>query len=353
MTFPFAWLRETAFDLGFCAVGVARADAPLDGDHARYLEFLAAGYAETIPYLAKNSDARSRLHGPEILAGAKSVIALARAYASRDRTPEPAGLARHIARYARGADYHNVTRRQLKKLIKSMRERAPGAQFRALCDTAPVLERAWAVRAGIGFVGKNGLLIVAGTGSYATLAEVVTDLELEIPAREAPPRDCGQCTRCIDACPTGAIVRPFVVDPRACIAGLTIEQKGVVQSPIRAHVGDWIFGCDDCQQVCPYNQGRHALGALDAWSSYSLHDAARLQFSGSIDEWVGHESTPLRRCKDEGLARNACHVMGASRDPLHLPILQQILDHPATTPTVREAASWAIAQLREPRTPKR
>jgi len=166
-----------------------------------------------------------------------------------------------------------------------------------------------------------------------------------MPALQTSLPNCGQCGRCLDACPTNAIVRPFVVDPRVCIAGLTIEQKGVNRSAIRARVGEWIFGCDDCQRVCPYNSGRETPGALDAWASHSLHDAARLQFSGSIDDWVGSQSSPVRRARDEGLARNACHVMGASRDALHLPILRQILDHPATTPAVREAACWAMETI--------
>ncbi len=341
--------------LGFDAVGVARADVPLDVDFARYEAFLADGHQGEMGWLADLPEARRRLDGEHVLPGAKSVICLARRYArpAAEEASDPA-TARAIARYARGRDYHNGMRKKLRKLAslaRALGEEANGvpAGARPLCDEEPVLERAWAARAGLGFVGKNGLLIVPGTGSLVLLGEVVTTLELE-PDVPIPER-CGSCTRCLDVCPTNAFPRPFVLDARRCISYLTIELRSAVPTELRAGVGEHLFGCDDCQTVCPFNA--RALGANgpsltderflpDArWGETRLVDLLSLDDEGFVRL---REGSPVGRATRAGLARNAALVLGNRGDESARAALQQAASE-HDDPMVREAASWALSRL--------
>jgi len=240
-------VKAKARELGFDAVGFARADVPLDVEHARYEEFLAEGMNGTMRYLADDSEVRRRLDTPDILDGAKTVVCVARRY-QRDVASERADppIAQGVARYARGHDYHNVVRRKLRRLaafVRTLGTSESPVRARPIVDDVPVLERVWAARAGLGFIGKNGLLIVPGEGSLVLLGEVVTTLEL---APDTPMTErCGTCTRCLDACPTKAFVRPFVLDARRCVAYLTIELRGPIPEPLREGVGEHLFGCDD------------------------------------------------------------------------------------------------------------
>src|SRR5262249_24804551 len=199
------------------------------------------------------------------------------------------GGVRHIARYARGSDYHNHLRRRLRRLAAFVRTLGEGTRARPMSDDAPVLERAWAARAGLGFVGKNGLLIVPGVGSFVLLGEVVTTLAID-PDPPIPER-CGSCTRCLDACPTSAFDAPFVLDPRRCVAYLTIEHRGPIDDDLRPGVGTHLFGCDDCQTVCPFNaaRGRRASSEVDArfsadprWATTELSDLLALDDDGFL-----------------------------------------------------------------------
>ena len=345
--------------LGFDAVAIARADLPLDADFARYEAFVEQGMHGGMDWLARAREARRRLDGDEILRGAKSVICLARKYGrsagEEDEEPE---VARSIARYARGRDYHNGVRKKLRTLAKYLRAfSADGAPVRArpLCDQEPVLERAWAARAGLGFVGKNGLLIVPGVGSLVLLGEVVTTLELE-PDSSIPER-CGSCTRCLDACPTSAFVAPFVLDPRRCVAYLTIENRDAIPEPLRAGVGTHLFGCDDCQTVCPFNARARAPLALrhgplstpvDArfeaaprWAETTFAELLALDAAGYARL---REGTPVARATRIGLARNAAIVLGNRGDPSDLePLARARATHDAEI--VREAAGWAIERI--------
>lgn len=343
---------EEARSLGFDAVGVARADVPLDADFARYEAFIDDGKHGGMAWLASAREARRRLNGDEILLGAKSVICVARRYArSRDEEANDPELAQAIARYARGRDYHNGLRKKLRKIARLVRTlgspEAP-AEARPMCDDAPVLERAWAARSGLGFVGKNGLLIVPGVGSLVLLGEVVTTLELE---PDAPiPERCGACTRCLDACPTEAFERPFVLDPRRCIAYLTIENRDAIPEPLREGVGAHLFGCDDCQTVCPFNaHGRKTSGLpVDArfeadarWATTSLRDLVALDEAsyGKLKE-----GTPVSRATRVGLARNAAVMMGNRAEPGDVESLERArTSHDSAI--VREAAGWALARI--------
>jgi len=351
-------IAARARGLGFDAVGFARADVPLDVDFERYQDFIARGFHGEMGWLAENAQIRASASGEGILAGARSVICVARRYQRpRDEEERDPPLARAVARYARGSDYHNHLRRKLRKLATFVRglgtEEAP-VLARPMCDDAPILERAWAVRAGLGFVGKNGLLIVPGQGSMVLLGEVVTTLALSpgVPMTER----CGSCTRCLDVCPTDAFVRPFVLDPRRCIAYLTIEHRSDIAEEFRAPLGEHLFGCDDCQTVCPFNAGgasrRKTSGPspfepLACWTSLDLITLLELGTGG--DEaaralWTRLSGSPVRRATAEGLARNAALVLGGRTDAEALPALRRAAaEHPQAT--VRESARWAAGRI--------
>lgn len=344
--------RETivteARRLGFDVVGFARADVPLEQDFARYEAFLARGMQGEMSWLAQAPEARRRLDGEQILPGAKTVICLARSYArgEKDEARDPP-LARTIARYARGRDYHNGMRKKLRGLAKLVR--SLGGEARPLCDEEPVLERAWAARAGLGFVGKNGLLIVPGVGSLVLLGEVVTTLAIE---PDGPMTErCGSCTRCLDACPTGAFAAPFVLDPRRCISYLTIEHRGSTPLELREGVGAHLFGCDDCQTVCPFNaspRSKERDAAVDPrflpdprWGEVALTELLALDDEGFVRL---REGSAIGRATRAGLARNAAIVLGNRRDASAAPHLERAkMAH--DSPEVREAAAWALAQI--------
>ncbi|HEU4408719.1 MAG TPA: tRNA epoxyqueuosine(34) reductase QueG [Polyangiaceae bacterium] len=338
-------IEARARELGFDAVGFARADEPIDEDFARYEAFLDAGMHGTMDYLAEHREARRRLDGEAILAGARSVICLARRY-HRGGEGEGEGVVGSIARYARGRDYHTFLRRRLRQLAAFVRGLGPGVEARAVVDTAPVLERAWAARAGLGFVGKNGLLIVPGQGSYALLGEVVTTLALPagVPMRER----CGACTRCLDACPTGAFVRPFVLDARRCVSYLSIEHRGPVDEALRPAMGGHLFGCDACQEACPFNATRPApasstepFAPLPKWRALGPESLLELE-PGVWDELAA--SSPVKRAGEAGIVRNALTVLAnGGRAAACAPAIERLRDtHPDAA--VREHAAWALSR---------
>jgi len=357
-------VRAAARSLGFDAVGIARADVPLGVDWARYNAFVDAGMHGEMGFLAQNRDARARLDTSAILEGAKSVICVARRYgppATTESAPE-SGITGMIARYARGQDYHKFLRKRIRRLAVMVRALgSPSAPVRArpLCDEEPVLERAWAARAGLGFVGKNGLLIVPGLGSMVMLGEVVTTLDL---APDEPMAErCGTCTRCLDACPTQAFARPFVLDARRCIAYLTIEHRSAVPEELAPAVASHLFGCDDGQTACPVNAGptrrpvarthdREPFAPLERWPRTRLESLLAL----TETEWAAlSEGTPLRRLGRARLARNAAIVLGNRGDVDALPALY-VTSEAHEDAAVRSAAGWAIKRMgRLPASPAR
>lgn len=338
-------IRAKAHELGLHRVGVARAEV-LELDHARYEAFVDAGFHGEMAYLAEHRAVRRRVDGPEILEGARSVVVCVLAYHRRDEDASGRGpRGARVARYARGKDYHNVFRRKLRKLAAWLRERVPGSNARPLLDTAPVLERAWAQRAGVGFVGKNGCVIAPGLGSFVLLGEVATTIEIE-PDEPLQTR-CGSCTLCLEACPTGAFVRPFVLDARRCVSYLTIEHKSAIPAALREGVGDRLFGCDGCLDVCPYNRtappssGTDAFASDPRWVAMDIADVLALDEQGFATLTTG---SPLSRPGRAGLARNAAIVMGNTGDPRYLPALRAATEHdPAEI--VREAARWAMERI--------
>ncbi len=306
-----ALVRARARALGFSVVGVARADEPLGVDHDRYRAFVAQGMHGSMGYLGENVEARRRLDTADILEGARSVVCVGRRY-GRSPAAEAGDppLARAVARYARGQDYHVFLRKKLRRLASFIRALGPGVRARVLSDVEPLLERAWAARAGLGFVGKNGLVITPGQGSYQLLGEVVTTIDLvaDTPMAER----CGACTRCLDACPTGAFAAPFVLDPRRCVSYWTIEQPEAPPEDLREAIGEHFFGCDDCQDVCPFN--RAAPPPEETTEPFRPHarwrelDLAALAGLPEARWEEVAEGTPLRRAGRGGLARNAALV---------------------------------------------
>jgi epoxyqueuosine reductase len=303
-------------------------------------------------HLAEHVEERRRLDVDGILVGARSVVCLGVRYARADEASD-GPIARSVARYARGRDYHRFVKKRLHRLARFVESLGDGVRARALCDIEPVLERAWAARSGLGFVGKNGLVITPGQGSYQLLGEVVTTLALA-PGERMTER-CGSCTRCLDACPTAAFVAPFVLDPRRCISYLTIEAKGLPPGDLRAGVGEHLFGCDVCQEVCPFNAGASVAIAGDAASPFAPSAAMRERSLAGLvaldpAAWdAATLGTPLRRTKHEGVARNAVIVAwnrldadAGDRDALA--VLAAAEGHPSAL--VRAAAASARADLR-------
>jgi epoxyqueuosine reductase len=399
--------------LGFDAVGIARASPALDRDFARYRAFIAHGMQGEMKWLSEHADVREKLDCDGILAGAKSVVCVARRYrrhsAGEDlQVVRPIGsgeqvvrdterrvdavgsgetdfdTAQNIALYARGRDYHRFLRRRVRRLanfVRSLGTSEHPVLARPMCDDAPVLERAWAVRAGLGFIGKNGMLIVPGLGSMVLLGEVVTTLDFgdgSLPVSLSSPisklgrprwgerlglprwgeERCGSCTRCLDACPTQAFSAPFVLDPRRCVSYLTIEHRSPIAPELREGIGGHLFGCDDCQTVCPFNAGVAARIPLDArggdpFKPLDRWSHARLESMLSLDDaaWRAmFEGSPLRRAGRAGIARNAAIVLGNRRDSCALPALRAAANG-HEDPMVREAASWAVARIEESRRP--
>jgi epoxyqueuosine reductase len=340
-------LKRQARVLGFDLVGIAPA-APADGfEHLH--TWLAAGYAGTMTYLHKNAEARR--HPASILPAVRSVIMAAMSYhdpATDNETPppRPAGhsASGKVARYARGADYHEVLWRRLERLLDWLQNERPGCIGRAVSDSAPLLERDFARRAGLGWIGKNTLLLNCDAGSYFVLGALLVDIELRA---DTPfeAEHCGSCTACLDACPTDAFPAPGVLDARRCVSYLTIEHKGPIPLELRPGVGGWLFGCDVCQEVCPWNRKATAgtEPKLQPLKSLAALDAVKLLGLSEEEFFRRFEGTAMLRARRRGLLRNAAVVLGNTGDHSALPALRRALDDPEAI--VRDAAARAIEEI--------
>jgi len=316
--------------------------------HAAYTAWLAAGRAGEMAYLATPAHVDGRADLRAVLAGARALIVVALAYDRSDPIPPDALLRGRVARYARGDDYHLIMRDKLAALADRI-ARALGRPVaaRPCVDSAPVLERDWAERGGLGFTAKNTMLIAPGIGSYVVLGELLVDVELAPTAPESPPKPrCGTCRSCLDACPTGAFVDAYVLDARRCISYLTIEHHGVIPRELRAAIGTWVFGCDICQEVCPFNAG--AGEPPDAQLrprslEHALPDLVALAALGTNQMRHHVRRTALRRIPREVLQRNVAVALGNTRDARAIPALVGLL---ATgSPLVRVHAAWALGRL--------
>jgi epoxyqueuosine reductase len=338
-------VAEAARALGFSRVGFARAE-PLSEGKVRLEEFLAAGHAGTMSYLAEGPR-----HDPrELLPEAKSVIAVALAYGDRSLTPRRplTGLVGRVARYARGTDYHLVLKERLAALAERLPEITGGpVKSRACVDTAPLLERELAARAGLGFHGKSTLVIAPGAGSYVLLGELLVDVELEPSEPTFAHQGCGSCRACLDACPTAAFVEPHRLDARRCISFLTIESPDNVPRELRSAIGNRVFGCDVCQEACPYNQGRSARVGSDELAPRAELDeldlVALLELGAAGYRKLVRRSA-LRRTPRTTLQRNAAIALGNSDDPRAVaPLARALEQNPSAL--VRRHAAWALGEL--------
>jgi epoxyqueuosine reductase len=296
---------------GFALAGVCDA-APDGADLARLREWLDAGKHGSMGYMAEQ--AAARLDPSRVLAGARSVVMVADQYAPRGDTDRPgAGMGR-VARYARGRDYHLVMKKRLHDACDALAARFPGESFRAFVDTAPVLERPYAARAGLGWTGKNTLLIHPRRGSYLLLGGILTTLHLAPPPEQAAVTDhCGACTRCIDACPTGAITGRSV-DARRCISYLTIERRLPIAPEFHSAIGDWLYGCDVCQEVCPHNSRRPDGPGEKIRPGFAPRltgfDLLAVLGWGEGDRRAAFESSAMKRATLAMMKRNAVIVAG-------------------------------------------
>jgi epoxyqueuosine reductase len=350
-----AAIRQRARELGFDDCRFTTANPPASAE--RFRNWIAAGRHGGMTWLERSAPKRSDLQ--RVLAGARNVITLAVSYAYGDKWQVTGDMNRApmtcchssrvtchalIARYARFDDYHEVLGEPLKELTGFINQLG-GAETRSLwhVDTGPLLERDFAQRAGLGFVGKHTNLISRRFGNWILVGEIITTLELE---PDAPERNhCGKCTRCIAACPTDAITAPFQLDARRCISYLTIELKGPIPIELRPAIGNRIFGCDDCLAVCPWNRFAHEgklmkPHARPGLAELDLIELLQLDEAGFKSHFTG---TPILRTKRRGLLRNVCVALGNVGGDSALPHLQKATKDPE--PLIAEHAQWAIGRI--------
>jgi len=296
-------IREKAHELGFCKVGIVPA-AALEGDGERLREWLAAGRHGEMRWMEREPEKRS---DPQILfPGARTVIALAMNYYTPHEHEDDTTIGK-ISRYAWGDDYHDLMRERLNDLLEWIKAEVPDADGKACVDTVPIMEKAWAARAGLGWIGKHSNLITKDHGSWVFLGEIILDLELEYD-RPEPEEHCGTCTACIDACPTGAIVQPYVVDSRRCISYATIELRDeTLPGNIAENLNGWLYGCDICQDVCPWNRfekpsGEPRFEPRAGETSLDLDRIGDMEHPEYVERF---RKSAMKRTKLTGLKRNA------------------------------------------------
>jgi len=338
-------IRDDAAALGFGKVGISGID--LREDEAWLERWLALGRHGELDYMARHGTKRSR--PAELVPGTIRVIS-----ARLDYWPQDAADAKetledptraYVSRYALGRDYHKVMRQRLKRLADAIELRVGPFGYRVFTDSAPVLEKALARNAGLGWIGKHTNLIDRSAGSYFFLGEIFTDLPLPIDAPVSA--HCGTCTACLDVCPTGAIVAPYELDARRCISYLTIELRGSIPEPLRPLVGNRIFGCDDCQLFCPWNKFARRAALPDFAPRHGLDSAKLVElFRWTEDEWSRRtEGSAIRRAGYEGWLRNIAVALGnAPPDSDIDAALAERSEHPS--PIVREHVAWAIEHRR-------
>lgn len=333
-------LKAKAAELGFVLSGVAAAAQPQR--YHSFLQWLDAGYAGQMLYLETRRDAYASPQS--ILDGCSTLLMLGFAY----RTVEPAEVepgSGRVARYAWGEpDYHDHILERLKALAQWLLQQHPTARARGVVDTAPLLEREFAEAAGLGWVGKNTLLLNRQWGSYFFLAALLTDL----PLRVDPPQTqgyCGTCRACLDACPTQAFPQPYVLDARRCISYLTIEHRDHIDTNLAEQMGNWMFGCDICQEVCPWNRRAAVSTQAVPQPLASLTPADLVTLLQMDDEGFRkrYRHTPLWRAKRRGVIRNACLVLGNQRYQPAVPALQLLTAD--GEPLIRSAAQWALEAM--------
>lgn len=333
-------VKSTAQSIGFDLVGIAPAVSP--PGFAQLQDWLRAGFAGEMNYLPRREAAYE--HPRHVSATVRSVIVLGMNYRTEEAR-EPGPNEGRVARYAWGtADYHDLLRVRLKLLADFLHQRQPGCTTRGAVDTAPLLERDFARLAGLGWFGKNTMLINKHAGSWLLLAALLTDVDLETDSLHATSH-CGTCTRCLEICPTDAFVEPCVLDARKCISYLTIELKGPIPAELREGVGEWLFGCDLCQDVCPWNRKAPISGETAFQPQPDLNPADCVAILRMTHDEFQRRfgKSPLGRPGFEGLRRNAAVVLGNRGDAAAVPALVDALQD--ASPTIRGAAAWSLGKL--------
>ena len=346
---------RASLEQGFVRAGIASARRSEQAAE-RLATWLQAGHHGEMQYMAGPLD---RAAPSELLESSQSVLVVALPYADapplklrRSATGPALPLSGRVARYAVGEDYHRVLKLKLERLGVAIDELVGRPVGRRACvDSAPLLERDFAVRAGLGFAAKSTLTILPGVGSFVLLGELLLDLPLT-PIEAAVSAGCGSCTRCLTACPTGAFIGPYRLDARRCISYLTIELKGSVPRELRGLMGQHVFGCDICQDVCPWNGSRHTPprdAELGARPALAAPDLVGLLFLGSADYRKLVRGTALSRVSRARLSRNAAIALGNSRSPqAEAPLARAVQTH--TSELVRAHAAWALGALGLPLT---
>ena len=335
-------VKEYAREIGFDLVGIASADNFADHE-AITLERMRDGLMDGLPWY-NESRVRRGCNPDELLPGARSIITVGISYFLPEQAgAERSGLGGKVARYSWGDDYHEVLKGKLKALVQGLEPRlGRPIQARWYVDDGPMLDRAVAQRGGIGWFGKNTNILSPSHGSWVFLGQVITDLDLE----PDPPlrKTCGNCVRCIDACPTGAIVAPYVIDNVRCISYLTIENRGPIPRGLRSLMYDWVFGCDICQDVCPVNV-KAAYSSEQAFKKrrFTTLDLVAVLALTEEEFRERFRKSPIKRAKRVGLQRNACVALGNTGDHAAVPALVGAVDH--NEPLVRSHAAWALGKL--------
>lgn len=343
-------IKEKARALGFELVGVTTPEAPPHLDV--YAQWLEAGHHGQMRYLATEKARERRADPRRILPDCKSILVLGIPYDKPRDAERPVGekaLGR-MAAYAWGDDYHEILKERLQALVDFIQEQVGHAVTnRWYTDTGPILERELAQRAGLGWIGKNSLLIHPKHGSYYLLAEILLGIELEVDAPITSDH-CGTCTRCIDACPTACILPDRTLNASRCISYLTIELQGEIPADLRPQMGDWVFGCDICQQVCPWNerfaaeQGDPVFAPRDSATWVDLEDELALGPQAFNHHF---RLSPVKRPKRRGYLRNVAVALGNAGDTSSVPALAEALQD--TEPLLRGHAAWALGQIGEER----
>ena len=338
-------IKSHALSLGFDLVAVAPVQPAQRG--TQFFDWLAKGYEGDMGWLRK--DPEKRVEPKRVLSQAKSMIIVGLSYYMKEPPTELWNdpTRGRIARYAWGQDYHDVLLPMLKELaIFVKKDIAQPLNARCYVDTGPVLERDHAARAGLGFIGKNSLLIHPQFGSYLFLGEILLDIELDYDEPAKPSGTCGNCQRCQDVCPTHAFPAPYILNSNLCISYLTIELKGTIPPQLRPLMKNWIYGCDECQSICPWvrqfsapSQQRFLKYDPD-WIAPKLIDLMQLDDNGFRERFRG---TPILRTKRRGLLRNAAVALGNSGNLAALPVLEKATED--DEPLIREHALWAIEKI--------
>ena len=332
-------VKTCAYTLGFDVVRITSAE-PFLRERSVTEKRIQQGFMDGLPWYTQ-SRVRRGTDPNVLLPGAKSIISVGVSYLSKSFQQPKNGT--KIARYAWGKDYHKVIKNKLKGLVRDVEGRLTHTvNARWYVDDGPMLDRAVAQRSGIGWFGKNTNILTSSHGSWVFLGQLITDLDLDID----PPlkKDCGTCTLCIEACPTDALVSPYVLDNQRCISHLTIENRGSIPIPMRSLVGEWAFGCDICQEVCPVNL--KAMTTNEESFQLNVFDGFDLEKLLEIDEEefrTFFAGSSLRRAKLTGLKRNLCVVLGNLGDENSVPVLNRALNDDEAL--VRSHAAWALGRI--------